>query len=445
MAASPGRAGEPVDLADLLGREIRRRRRALRISQAELARRIHFGRDYVSKAENGRSLPSTNLVAALDAALDAGDALVRLREEAEREQAAQRLAVRYRHTLGEPCTEDAEEDETDRRDLLRLGGIAVGSIVVRAASAAAGVSRRLAVSAPDPMAVEDVEHFARVYPSTPHAELFPLVWQDWLRVERLLDGRPRLTDRAHLTLLAGQLTYFLARLSFNMGGELSARKQTVLAWQYAEDVGQPVLCSSVAMLRSTFAFYGGQPRRALDLLDVADAYDDPYTRARVEAYRSRCHAALGDDRSARAALARMDHAVIDVPAQPGEHPFTASCAALFRGGVLTRLGDGAAAEPYARAALAGCDGPAGLSLEERGHARLAVAAALVLRPRPEPEEAARVGMQAIDVGKPQRSETVFLRAREVGGMLVRYESLSSVRSFIEMLRTVARPAAPAAS
>ena len=80
--------------------------------------------------------------------------------------------------------------------------------------------------------------------------------EDWLQVERSLDGRLRLRDRAHLTLLAGQLTFFLARLSFHMGAYAAARKHAVLAWQYAEDVEQPVLCASVRVLQNTIAEVG---------------------------------------------------------------------------------------------------------------------------------------------------------------------------------------------
>ncbi len=114
----------------------------------------------------------------------------------------------------------------------------------------------------DPMTLEeldqDVERFALDCLGVSHAQLFPQVCDDWQQVEQFLDARQNLKDRAHLTLLGGQLTYFLARLSFNMGDYAAARKHAVLAWQYAEDVGQPVLCASVRTLQGTIAFYAGQ-------------------------------------------------------------------------------------------------------------------------------------------------------------------------------------------
>src|SRR5215216_1313175 len=56
---------------------------------------------------------------------------------------------------------------------------------------------------------QDVERFALECLGVPHAELFMQVCDDWQQVERFLDARQRLKDRAHLTLLGGQLTYFL--------------------------------------------------------------------------------------------------------------------------------------------------------------------------------------------------------------------------------------------
>jgi hypothetical protein len=98
-----------------------------------------------------------------------------------------------------------------------------------------------------------------------------------------LPGSSVAEDRGHLTLLGGQLTYFLARLSFHMGDHAAARKHAVLAWRHAEDVGQPVLCGSVKALQSSIAFYAGQYQKALDLLQAAEPYVVPYTHARLAA------------------------------------------------------------------------------------------------------------------------------------------------------------------
>jgi hypothetical protein len=100
-----------------------------------------------------------------------------------------------------------------------LGALGTRRLLSDAADAAVAASRKRAIL--DPMTLEeldqDVERFALDCSGVAHAELFPQVWDDWQHVERLFDTRHSLKDRAHLTLLGGQLTYFLARLSFNMG------------------------------------------------------------------------------------------------------------------------------------------------------------------------------------------------------------------------------------
>jgi DNA-binding transcriptional regulator YiaG len=64
---------------DLVAAEIRRRREAAGVSQRALAKRAGFSRQYVSRAENpAQGLPSENLIAVLDTALDADGALVDL-------------------------------------------------------------------------------------------------------------------------------------------------------------------------------------------------------------------------------------------------------------------------------------------------------------------------------------------------------------------------------
>jgi hypothetical protein len=89
-----------------------------------------------------------------------------------------------------------------------------GSVGLLAHAADAAVAARQKRSSIGPGTLdeldEDVERFALECQAVPHAELFPRVWDDWQQVEQLLDARQSLKDRVHLTLLGGQLTYFLA-------------------------------------------------------------------------------------------------------------------------------------------------------------------------------------------------------------------------------------------
>jgi hypothetical protein len=207
------------------------------------------------------------------------------------------------------------------------------------------------------------------------SKLFPQVWDDWQQVDQLLDARQNLKGRAHLTLLGGQLTYFLARLSFNLDDYAAARRHAVLAWEYAEDVGQPVLCASVRTLQGTTAYYGGQYQRSLDLLRAAEPYETSYSRARIAANTARAHAALGDRSSAQRALAAMERQLVDLPVQPGDAPYTPGTAMSALASTLVRLGEGEAAEAYARQAVAlhNLPGVKDTLFEDRGNATLNLA------------------------------------------------------------------------
>ncbi|MGH3611762.1 MAG: helix-turn-helix domain-containing protein [Pseudonocardia sp.] len=93
----PEGADELWRRADLaLAAELRRRRLAVGWSQAELANRVGYSREYVSRAERAsKGLPSAELVRSVDAALGADGALVSLHDS------AYRIRLRRRH-CGDP-------------------------------------------------------------------------------------------------------------------------------------------------------------------------------------------------------------------------------------------------------------------------------------------------------------------------------------------------------
>ncbi|MGB3437624.1 MAG: transcriptional regulator [Actinophytocola sp.] len=85
---------QPASAAELLAHEIRRLRNAAGLSQPQLAEAVGYTRQYVSLAERaGKNLPSRDLVSALDKALQAGGALLKLREQAKVDQLAWRRGV----------------------------------------------------------------------------------------------------------------------------------------------------------------------------------------------------------------------------------------------------------------------------------------------------------------------------------------------------------------
>ena len=489
-----GRPPNPLDPATSrraeLGAEVRRLRAARGLSLDALAKLVHCSSSHLSEVENGKKLPSVGLIQNLDRVLETAgeDGLVERfwgavaeqtverhdrqarRRATERRVALPSASVELQPTGLVPDTDTAsgassasatlqveprargrEVKSANRRTAIKaitvMGGVgALGGrhLLVDAADAAVAAYRKRARV--DPMTLEeldqDVERFALECLGVPHAELFPQVCDDWQQVERFLDARQSLKGRAHLTLLGGQLTYFLARLSFNMGDYDAARRHAVLAWQYAEDVEQPVLCASLRTLQGTIAFYAGQHQKSLDLLRAAGAYDTPYNRSRVAANTARAYAVLGDRPRAERALAAMERHLVDLPAQPGDSPYTTATAMSALASTLTRLGEGETAEAYARQAVALHNVPAvkDTPFEDRDNATLNLAASLVLRRQPEPVEAARLGIEGIAVPQAQRTETVRKRAVELYRLLGRWRTSPAVKDLADRLRGYELPA-----
>jgi hypothetical protein len=102
---------------------------------------------------------------------------------------------------------------------------------------------------------------------------------------------------------------------------------------------------------------------------------------------------------------------------------------------LARLGEGETAEAYARQAVASHNVPAvkDTPFEDRGNATLNLAASLVLRRQPEPEEAARLCIEAIAVPEAQRTETVRKRALELSRLLGHWRTNPVVKDFGDRL------------
>jgi len=127
---------------------------------------------------------------------------------------------------------------------------------------------------------------------------------------------------------------------------------------------------------------------------------------------------------------------VDEAVEPGESPFGTATATLWLAGIYARLSDGEAAEGYARQAIAlyGSTRVRDEFFSDKGHAKLNLAASLVGRRRPDPEEAARLGVEAMSVPEAQRNDTVRKRARELRELLADWRSTPAVKEFSDRLR-----------
>lgn len=153
------------------------------------------------------------------------------------------------------------------------------------------------------------------------------------------------------------------------------------------------------------------------------------------------YAVLGERRGAEHALAVMECHLVDLPVQPGDSPYTSATGMSALATTLAWLGDGEIAEDYARKAVALHNRPGvrHTLFEDRGNATLNLAASLVVRQQPEPEEAARLGIEVMAVPEGQRTETVRKRGTEVLELLGDWRAIPVVKDFTEQLHEYRLP------
>ncbi|MCM3921611.1 hypothetical protein ND748_08035 [Frankia sp. AiPs1] len=418
---------------------------------SRLAERTGFKRQQVSRAVNGREVPSPDLSDALDVVLPCGGAIRRLRDVADREKRARRLGVvpPMRKPTDEyvPAPEgmlvangartiDQGVISTNRREFAALPALP--------ALSALAVSTRQRIetgSASDRTLDElesDVDEIAQVYGSAPHAALLGEVAGRWKQIEAILDGRMSAGTRSRVTLLGGQLTYFLGRLAFNTDDFRSARRFAGLAGTYANEIGEPVLIMSVAALQSSIAYHTQRYRQAIAALSVVHHVNHPYMDARMAAYEARAYAKAGDNDNARRALNRMEAASCSMAPMPGETPVGPAAVAMFRSGVAITMGDADMAREWAPIAVAGYRRRGGdFTVEESQHASMSDASRHLLGPDAEPEEAARIAMDVMTSAPAELTHTVKSRLRQCASSFSpSHHRIPAVSSFLEACRTL---------
>ncbi len=416
-----------------LATRIRALRRAAGYSQERLASQLGFQRAYLSQAESGRDVPSENLTDALDVALDAGGELRTLRERAWQERRTRR------HHSPDPWRERGEAP-TDRRQVLEAGAL------IAAADVAADVFHRIAAAEPDRLTLDeleaDLDEVAATYATVPHAVAAPLIIGGWRQVEAALDGRTSASAHVRLTLLGGQFAYYLGRLAFNTGDMRSARRFATLAEHHAGEAGEPVLCASIAALRSGIYYWTGRYRSAVDHLRACEHGSHPYIAARMSAYEARAWAMLGERQAALDALDRMDATAGPFRPLPGDTPVGEAAVAMFRSGISAQLGDATEVSRWAPLAVASYSkvGP-DYSAEEEMHARLTLAMGHLLGGHPDVDGAVAEGMTVLGVLERSPTHTVAAKmGRVIGTFTSAQRDTPLVRQFLEVAHVQALPA-----
>lgn len=425
-------------------------------NNTQLAVAIGFPRQQVSRAVNGRQVPSKDLANALDPALGADGRILALRERAYRERKARNLGavlpttdqrVAGPQTLPATTVEKSMVEEVspvNRRDTFRAAGVfALGAL-------ADDLSRRITDADPDPGDIDDAEaavrSFAAGYLVTPHADNLAALAPEWNATEAALDRRVSPKVRARLTQVAGWQAFYLGLLAFDLGDDKTARTMLRLAKRHASEVGDLLpprsarhadvllLEGSVAAIQSSVAYFTGAYGEAADIAAEARADAHPYTRPILAGCEARA-AAIARPDSTESALADMQDHVWDGPVLPGPNPGNAAFAHGFLAVSLANAGQGVQAEEHARTGLvleqaSGADHFVQIAGKYNSLAR-----AYLRRPKPEAEAAVDAIQAALTVvdGRPTRG--VIQRAGEMWRQMdTQWPDMSTVRDLGEQVR-----------
>ena len=287
-------AGQEPDPAGVrLAQEIRRRRKAADHSHAQLAQAIGYTRQYLSLAERpGKGLPSAELVRAIDGALDAGGALLALRDEAVAERQALRENMGGTHA---PSVEDVEPDspvdlvdvdgvETPkRRELITVAAaVAFGAALNRPATriiAEADVA--LVPATVRPGDVRELQQTVEVLEAWDHQAGGTAVRHHILGALRwgtgLLDSSCTPAVRGTLAATVAQLADLAAWATFDTGLHRHARELFLLGLQAAHESGDLGMRAHVATGLARQEIATGRPDVALELVQLAHTAADALT------------------------------------------------------------------------------------------------------------------------------------------------------------------------
>lgn len=415
----------PSPLAQL-GAELCRRRTDAGLTQDALAAAAGFpkARSAISRCEREKEPLSDRFAQLVDEALGAGGEIVRLCRVVEAEklrQAADKLSPAASppdlserqptsaiaaldrldqspgfQALSEERSPAAEEDTTDRRQLLRTGGLATGFLFTTSASASA-LSEQLARANPTPKTLReigvDLRRIAESYNTTPRLTLVPHLEAGWTRVQKLLDTRVSPQVRRQLTGQAGWYSYYIATLAFDLGQDSVAHAHLPIAAHHAEEARDRLLAGSVACMEWALAHFSGHYIDASNIAATARIDADPYILPTLAANEAESAARAKRPTQARSALDDMwNHFLQDV-AVPGPLTLDEQNAHATSAHVYAALGDGVAAESHARHSMQLLAGTG--QFGEVGGTYNALAWSFLRRKDPDPEQAADAARNAL--------------------------------------------------
>jgi transcriptional regulator with XRE-family HTH domain len=407
-----------------LAHEIRSAREAAGLTQGQLANRVGFSREYVSRAERpSKGLASRELVEAIDAALGVRGALVTLRSRLH----AQRLARRRNpHLVPDTVARIAPSEET--------------------------------TPAPNAFAAAPVPRWRPV-------DVGPQGYVDELAVLQMIDQRdgpglalPGVTallndigvslagsrgaDRAALLRTAARAAEFAGFLHRDLGAEEQCLYWHDRAMEFAQQANDGPMQAYVLLRKAQAAYDQRNALRMLDLTLAAARFGNalaPGLRAEILQQQARSEAMLGAnevdirhrlDEASTALSAQGDQASND---EPGQH-YSMRLLGFQSALCLSEAGRPRDAVLRYREIISP-------DLPRRDHAYFSILMATSLALSGEPDEAALVACSALPVAAATASRRSIREAHTLVGVLAPWRGRHQVRELHDALRSAERGSA----
>jgi transcriptional regulator with XRE-family HTH domain len=334
---------------------LRQQRKEAQLTQAALARRMGYVREYVTLAEAGRELPSAEFIARSGQVLGSADELLRLYRQA----VAEREADRH--------TKDAEDDELRRRRFLaQMAGLAATANQLSPSDLFdAEPWERLARALEQPASLDtsvlatleaSIIGYRRQYATVPSGQLLAPVISRLHVASQLLERVHPDGLRAQLFSLAGQGAGLAGWLAFDLHDHATADKYYGVGLDAARRLADPWLEAYLLGAQSFLALYHGDvptARQALDAAhDLAKRGSSRTTLAWIAAVQAEAYSLAGRERACLLALDESRRVVETArPDDPAADIFDAARLAGYQGACLVRLAQGEIAQPILRAAF----------------------------------------------------------------------------------------------
>jgi hypothetical protein len=280
-----------------------------------------------------------------------------------------------------------------------------------------------------------MDHFERLvstqaarYPSTPPAEMWPVIRRELKRAEAALQERQSLSIQRRLVMVMGTLAGIAGNLSVDFGRLTKAYEYFELSRFAAGEAENNDLAAWTLTLQSIDPFFRGYGQDAANLLDqaatLAGTESTSRRRSWIFALQARAHAAAGNTDTAKSAL---ESAYAEINSANATHGgtdfFDHRRLDGIAGTTYLLMRDTPHATPLINAAI-----------EQRPHADAKGRALLTLDKAAchlvdeEPEDVAALVHEALDLAEGQIVRPIVIRARELRARMRAWDDTAAIKA-----------------